>query len=134
MLRWGVGAGVVLGMLLLALAPVLPRLFSADPGVRSALTAALVVLALAQPLSGYVFVLDGVLIGAGDGRYLAVAGAITLVAYLPLCAAVLLAPVTGTAGLVLLWVAFAFGFMLVRAVTLGLRERGGAWLVVGAVR
>ena len=32
------------------------------------LAAALVVVALGQPLSGYVFVVDGVLIGAGDGR------------------------------------------------------------------
>jgi len=39
-----------------------------------------------------------------------------------------------TAGLVLLWVAFAGGFMLVRAVTLGLRARGDAWLVLGAAR
>jgi Na+-driven multidrug efflux pump len=121
MLRWGVGSGAVLGCSCSRWRPVLPRLFSADPGVRSALTATLVVVALAQPLSGWVFVLDGVLIGAGDGRYLAVAGAVTLVAYLPLCAACCSRRVRH-GGLVALWVAFAFGFMLVRAVTLGLRR------------
>ena len=134
MLVWGVGSGVVLGLLLLAARPLLVPLFSPDRGVQEALAAALVVVALAQPLSGWVFVLDGVLIGAGDGRYLAVAGVLTLVAYLPLALLVLGAPVSGTAGLVWLWVSFGFGFMLARAVTLGLRERGGAWLVVGAVR
>jgi Na+-driven multidrug efflux pump len=81
-----------------------------------------------------VFVLDGVLIGAGDGRYLAVAGSWTLLAFLPLVALVQLAPVTGIAGLLWLWVAFAGGFMLARAVTLGLRARGDAWLVLGEAR
>lgn len=134
MVAWGVGAGVGLGVLLLVGRGVLAPLFSPEPEVQSALTAVLVVVALAQPLAGWVFVLDGVLIGAGDGRYLAVAGLWTLLAYLPLAALVWAAPVTGTAGLLWLWAAFAGGFMLARAVTLGLRERSDAWLVAGAVR
>ena len=134
MLAWGVGAGVVLGVLLLAGRGLLAPLFSPEPAVQSALTAVLVVIALAMPLAGWVFVLDGVLIGAGDGRYLAVAGLWTLAAFVPLGALVLVAPVTGTSGLVWLWVAFAGGFMLARGVTLGLRLRGDAWLVLGARR
>ena len=94
----------------------------------------LVVVALTQPLAGWVFVLDGVLIGAGDGRYLAVAGLWTLVAFLPLAGLVLVASVSGTSGLMWLWVAFAGGFMLARAVTLTIRARGNAWLVLGAAR
>jgi Na+-driven multidrug efflux pump len=134
MLGWGVGAGVVLGVLLLAGRGLLAPLFSPDPAVQSSLAAVLVVVALAMPLAGWVFVLDGVLIGAGDGRYLAVAGVWTLVAFLPLAGLVLGAPVTGTQGLLWLWVAFAGGFMLARAVTLGLRMRGDAWLVLGPAR
>ena len=134
MVAWGVGAGIVLGVLLLAGRGVLAPLFSPEPEVQSALTAVLVVVALAQPLAGWVFVLDGVLIGAGDGRYLAIAGLWTLLAFLPLAALVLAAPVTGTTGLLWLWAAFAGGFMLARAVTLGLRARGDAWLVLGAAR
>jgi len=134
MVAWGVGAGVVLGVLLLAGRGLLAPVFSPEPEVQSALTAVLVVVALAQPLAGWVFVLDGVLIGAGDGRYLAAAGLWTLLAFLPLAGLVLAAPVTGTAGLVWLWTAFAGGFMLARAVTLALRERGDAWLVLGAAR
>ncbi|MEX2290488.1 MAG: MATE family efflux transporter [Mycobacteriales bacterium] len=134
MLVWGIGAGVVLGAGVLALRPVLAPLFSPEPEVQGALVAVLVVVAVTQPLAGWVFVLDGVLIGAGDGRYLAVAGLITLVGYLPFALLVLASPVAGTAGLVWLWVAFAGGFMLVRAITLGLRLRSGAWLVMGAVR
>jgi len=87
---------------------------------------ALVVAALVQPVSGVVFVLDGVLIGAGDGAYLAWAGLVTLLAYLPLALLVL---VSG-AGLGWLWGAYA-GFIIARAVTLVRRERGSDWLVTG---
>jgi hypothetical protein len=90
------------------------------------------VVPIAQPRAEWSFVLNGVLIRAGDGGYLAVAGLWTLLAFLPLAALVLVAPVTGTAGLVWLWVAFAGGFVLDRAVTLGLRARGDDWLVLGA--
>lgn len=71
MLRWGVGAGAIAGVLLLLLHSIIPYAFSSDPAVRSILGAVLVVVALSQPLSGWVFVLDGVLIGSGDGRWLA---------------------------------------------------------------
>ena len=134
MVAWGVASGAVLGVLLLAGRGLLAPLFSPEQEVQSALTAVLVVVALAQPLAGWVFVLDGVLIGAGDGRYLAVAGLWTLLAFVPLAGLVLLAPVSGTAGLLWLWAAFAGGFMLARAVTLARRARGDAWLVLGAAR
>jgi Na+-driven multidrug efflux pump len=89
----------------------------------------LVVAALFQPVCGVVFALDGVLIGAGDGRYLAVAGVLTLAAFLPLAALVL----ATDAGLVALW--WAFGALLVaRLLTLLWRERGDAWLLTGPVR
>ena len=45
-----------------------------DPAVADLLVPVLLVAAVLQPVAGVVFVLDGVLIGAGDGRYLAVAG------------------------------------------------------------
>ena len=66
----------------------LARLFSPDPAVQDALVPALLVVAVIQPLSGVVFVLDGVLIGAGDGAYLAWAGLPVLAAYAPLALAV----------------------------------------------
>lgn len=129
MTGWGLVTGTVAGVLLLVLTPWLPWAFSPDPAVRSAAVGALVVAALVQPLSGVVFVLDGVLIGAGDGRYLAWAGIATLVAYVPCAFAV---PALG-GGLVGLWLAYG-AWMLARAVTLVGRERSGAWLVTGAVR
>ena len=89
----------------------------------------LVVAALGQPIAGVVFVLDGVLIGAGDGRYLAWAGVVVLVVYAP----VALAAAYVTGGLVAVWVAFAAVFMGARYVVLTRRARGDAWLVTGAV-
>ena len=132
MLRWGVWAGAVVGAVVLLIHAVAGSAFSPDPEVRAAVAAALIVVAVFQPVSGYVFVLDGVLIGAGDGAYLAGAGVITLVAYLPAAAAVAIWSPGGVAGLVWLWVAFSVVFMGARAITLGWRYRGDDWLITGA--
>jgi putative MATE family efflux protein len=132
MVRWGVLSGVVFGVVLLLCGSLLGPLFSSDPAVRTSLTAALVVAAVMQPLAGYVFVLDGVLIGAGDGRYLAYAAVIQTVAYTPVALAIGEWGPSGTAGLVLLWVAYAGGWMALRAALLGWRAHGDAWLITGA--
>ena len=97
--------------------------------MRALLSTALVLVALHQRVAGPVFVLDGLLIGAGDGRYLAWAQLVTHLAFLP--AALLVLLVDG--GLVALWVALA-EFMLVRLAVLAGRARGDRWLVTGAVR
>ena len=128
MVRWGVVSGVVTGVAIAASSPFLGALFTADEAVRSLLVPVLVVAALGQPAAGIVFVLDGVLIGAGDGAYLAWAGLAVLVVYAPVV--LLVAAVGG--GLVALWVVFVALFMGGRLVTLVRRERGEAWLVTGA--
>lgn len=133
MIRWGAGFGVVTGLLLAAAAPWVGLLFTPDPQVQQVLTIALWVLAAGQPIAGYVFVLDGVLIGAGDARYLALAGLVNLAVYVPLLAGVALSGATGAPGLGGLWVAFALGYMAARAVTLGLRARSDRWMVLGSV-
>jgi putative MATE family efflux protein len=129
MVEWGIACGIGFGVLVLAVRPWLPGLFTADPAVRAHLLAVLVLVAALQPLAGVVFVLDGVLIGAGDMRYLAVAGIITMAAFL--VAALLVLAAGG--GLVALWGAIGV-WMFARLATLGLRARGRAWLVTGAVR
>jgi putative MATE family efflux protein len=129
LMGWGAASGVAFGVVLAGLSTVLGGLFTSDPEVRRALAAVLIVAAVQQPVSGVVFVLDGVLIGAGDGVYLAWAGVLTLVVYAPLAIAV------QAAGGGLVWLWWAFGaFMLTRLVTLVLRERSDAWLVTGVSR
>ncbi len=132
MIRWGIGFGVLTGLLLAAAAPWVGALFTADREVQSVLAVALWILAAGQPVAGYVFVLDGVLIGAGDARYLALAGLVNLAVYLPLLAAVAWSGAAGAAGLGWLWAAFAVGYMAARAVTLGLRARSNRWMVLGS--
>jgi putative MATE family efflux protein len=129
MVGWGVATGVLAAVLLAVSAPWLPRLFSSDPAVQDTLVPALLVVAAIQPLSGVVFVLDGVLIGAGDGAYLAKAGLVVLAAYAPLALAVGWAD----AGFTWLWVVYG-GFILARLVTLWRRQRGTTWMVLGATR
>jgi putative MATE family efflux protein len=133
MVQWGVLSGVGLGLVVLIAGSLYARLFTGDPEVRSLIVVALVVAALLQPMAGWVFVLDGVLIGAGDGRYLAWASVISVAAFLPPAVVVWTLDLSPSAGLVGLWLAIGV-WTLARLVTLALRERGTGWMVTGAVR
>jgi putative MATE family efflux protein len=129
MVQWGLACGAVLGVLVVAARPLIGPVFSDDPAVRHALAAALLVVALAQPVCGVVFVLDGVLMGAGDGPYLAWSMLVTLAVFAP---AAFCVPVLG-GGLTALWWAMGL-MMLTRLVALVLRSRSGRWVVTGATR
>ncbi len=127
MVRWGLWSGVVTGLGLAAVAGFLGPLFTPDPAVQDALVPVLLIAALGQPLAGVVFVLDGVLIGAGDGRYLAWAGLVVLAVHAPVV--LLVAHLGGT--LVAIWVVFVVAFMGCRGVVLVQRARGDRWIVTG---
>ncbi|MFK4184636.1 MATE family efflux transporter [Streptomyces sparsogenes] len=129
MVQWGIAAGVVLGLLVIAARPLFIPLFTSDAAVRDTLLPALLVTAAIQPVAGVVFVLDGVLMGAGDGGYLAWAMIATLAVFAPVA---MLVPSLG-GGLTTLWWTMAL-MMSVRLATLWLRARSGRWLVTGAVR
>ena len=100
-------AGLVLGGLVALLRPVLGPLFSDDPAVVDLTGQVLWVVAALQPLNAVVFVLDGVLIGAGDLRFLAGAMVAAFAVFLP--AAVLAGAVGGT----LLWLWGAVTLLMV---------------------
>jgi putative MATE family efflux protein len=129
MVQWGIGVGVALGVLVVIARPVLLPLFTSDGLVKEAALPALLVVALSQPICGVVFVLDGVLMGAGDGPYLAWAMVVTLCVFTPVA---LLVPALG-GGLTALWGAMTL-MMAVRMLTLWSRTRSGRWLVTGATR
>ena len=126
---WSVWLGVALAVVVLALRPWLPNWYGDDAEVIALISSALLVLALLQPLSGVVFALDGVLIGAGDTRWLAWAQIVVLIAFLPAAWLVL----ANSWSVDALWWALGW-FLLVRALLLVWRARGSAWLVTGAVR
>lgn len=129
---WGVIGGAALGAVLMAVSGILPLVFTTDPAVRALLPGVLRAMAIGIPLAGLVFVLNGVLLGAGDARYLAWTGLVNVAVYLPLLAWALTAPVDGRP--VALWIAFGLGYIGARAVTLGLRRASGRWIVTGAAR
>ncbi|MER7931782.1 MULTISPECIES: MATE family efflux transporter [unclassified Streptomyces] len=129
MVQWGIATGVILGLLVVAARPFFLPLFSSDPTVKDIALPALLIVALSQPISGVVFVLDGVLMGAGDGPYLAGAMVVTLAVFTPVA---LLVPAFG-GGLTALWAAMTL-MMLTRMLTLWLRTRSGRWIVTGATR
>ncbi|MET9706258.1 MATE family efflux transporter [Streptomyces griseus] len=129
MVEWGIGSGIVLGVLIVLARPLFIPLFTSDPSVKDTLLPALLVVAVSQPIAGVVFVLDGVLMGAGDGRYLARAMLVTLAVFAPVA---LLVPSLG-GGLTALWWAMTL-MMAVRLITLWLRTRSGRWIVTGATR
>ncbi|WP_437102455.1 MATE family efflux transporter [Streptomyces sp. enrichment culture] len=129
MVQWGIATGVVLGVLVVVARPLFLPLFTGDSGVKDAALPALLLVALAQPVCGIVFVLDGVLMGAGDGPYLAWAMVVTLAVFAPVA---LLVPTLG-GGLTAVWAAMAL-MMMVRMLTLWLRTRSGRWIVTGATR
>ncbi len=138
MARWGVGAGLATGLVLLPLAAVIGRVFTSDPAVVTEAAWAFVVVALLQWLAGYVFVVDGVLMGAGDTVWLALAMVLAALVWAPLVLAASAggSPLPGWSGQPLagLWLAFGGGFMALRAVGLWWRFRRDGWLVTGAVR
>ncbi|WP_407359120.1 MATE family efflux transporter [Microbacterium sp. LTA6] len=129
---WGAWFGVIVGALIAALSGVLGIVFTGDAEIAALVQPALLVLAVAQPIAGVVFVLDGVLMGANDARYLAIAGGLNLVPFLPALWIIAATGVAGSVGLIWLSVAFFGVYLLARLATLGWRVRSGRWVTAGS--
>jgi putative MATE family efflux protein len=125
---WGLGTGLVVAALLLALRDLLLPLFTGDPAVQGQAEAVWWFLAAMQPLAGVVFALDGVLMGAGDVRYLrTVTIGSAVVGFLPL--SLLSGPLSwGLAGV---WTGLCL-FIGLRLVAVLVRVAGDRWLTAPA--
>jgi putative MATE family efflux protein len=122
MVGWALVVGGLIMGALLAGTDLIPRAFTDDPAVLAAAHSMWPLFAVMQPMAGVVFALDGVLIGAGDTRYLAGAMVLALVVYLPL--ALLANTLAG------IWWAL-LALMAVRLVTVAWRFARERWMVLG---
>ncbi|MCV7278502.1 MATE family efflux transporter [Mycolicibacterium flavescens] len=120
-------AATVLAAVFAAGAPVFPSVFTDDQSVLDAIGVPWWFLVAQLPVAGIVFALDGVLLGAGDAKFMRNATlASALLGFLPL-----------------IWLSLAFGwgllgiwsglstFMVLRLVFVGWRALSGRWLVPG---
>ena len=126
MIWLSVFAGLVFAVIMLALEGVLPYAFTSDELVVERTQAVWFLFALMQPLNGAVFALDGILIGASDGPYLAW----SMVAAFAAFAIVALAAVAFDWGIVGVWAALVV-LIVVRLSLMGWRFAGRRWLVTG---
>jgi putative MATE family efflux protein len=126
MIWLSVALGGLFAATMLVLRDVLPQAFTGDDTVLAEAALLWPIFALMQPLNGAVFALDGILIGAGDGPYLAASMAISFAA----CAAVLLAALAGDWGIRGVWAALVV-LILVRLLTMSARFLRRRWLVTG---
>jgi putative MATE family efflux protein len=126
MIGWSVVIGLVFALVLAPLSEVLPRAFTDDPRVLHQAALLWPFLAVMQPLGGAVFALDGILIGAGDTRFLmwsmvAASGLFVLLAALAL---------TYGWGVIGVWAALDV-LIAARLALLGPRFVSRRWAVVG---
>jgi putative MATE family efflux protein len=130
MIELSIAAGAVFAVVMLALTEVLPRAFTSDADVIDELQKIWPLFALMQPANGAVFALDGILIGAGDTRFLMWGMlAASLLVFVP----VALASLALDFGIVGVWCGL-LGLIAARLVTCGWRFRGRRWAIVGATR
>ncbi|MEU6249880.1 MATE family efflux transporter [Glycomyces sp. NPDC047010] len=125
----GVGYGLLFLVVVLVLIPFLPGLFTSDAAVRDQLGSVWPWLVLLLPVAGVVFALDGVLIGAGDLRFLRNMTVASIASGLPFMWLTLVFD-WGLAGI---WGGIAV-YMLVRLGLILWRLRSGDWAVTGAER
>ena len=124
---WSVTIGIVTGLPLVALHAPLAGIFTADAAVVALAGFLIVHVGAMAPLGGVSFALDGILIGAGDQRFLARAMVLAAMVTLPVMAA------TRLAGLGIGWLwGTIWLFILARSVILLVRFRGDRWQVVGS--
>ncbi|MDA2946398.1 MAG: MATE family efflux transporter [Actinomycetota bacterium] len=111
-------AGALLGVCIVALASPIARVFTTDPVVRSSAVSGLVVLGVLLLPGAIAFAGDGILIGAGDHRFLGIASLVQTALIVPM---VLIPKVRDGPGVALVWTLLA-AWMLMRAVTVATRS------------
>jgi putative MATE family efflux protein len=127
MIGWATAIGALFGAVLFALGDFVPELFTNDPAVIAKAGEIWPLFALMMPFNGAVFALDGILIGAGDTRYLMWGMLAAAAVYIPIA---LLSLHLGW-GITGVWWGL-IALIAVRLVTCGARFAGSRWALTGA--
>ena len=128
MIAWSSVLGTAFGLLLLVLGDFVPRLFTGDEAVVGQAHEIWWLFAALMPLNGAVFALDGILIGAGDTRFLMWGMLAASAVYVP----VALLALANDWGILGVWCGLA-GLIVVRLATCGARFAGNRWARTGLV-
>lgn len=130
--RSGMVMGVCVGVLFIGLGFFAGQLFSPNEEIQQVVTAGMLVSGITMPLQGWMWALDGILIGAGDFRYLAATllavAAVYIVTLLVIELVVVPHLTTSFMSALILWAAFDVVLMGGRAVANGLRIRSDQWM------
>ena len=125
---WASSIGVVMGVAIIAGADLIAEAFTSDAAVAAAVSASLIWVGFMQPINGATFALDGILVGANDLRFLAIAMTIATALFVPVAFWI------ADAGLDLDWLWAAItAFMVCRIVALGARFLSPRWQRTGAL-
>lgn len=120
---WGVALGAVFTLIFLVLSGFLPRVFTNSQDVIASIGTIFVLLAFMQIPNGVLFVLDGLLIGASDMRFLR--NSMVTLGLFGVLTAWLGARIGGD--LLGVWVGLSV-FMIARLVVMGVRWMGAGWM------
>lgn len=123
-LLWGVGSGIIFAGVYLVAVEGIAGLFTVDPLVRQVVVNLAWVVAISQPINALAYIFDGILIGAMDTKYLRNAMFISSGTFI---VAIALGWWQQGLSLNLVWWCLVL-FMAMRAATLAVRFRSGAWL------
>ena len=130
--RSGLCGGVAIGIGLMIAGWCASPLFSQSIEIQHLITVGMMVIGVTLPLAGWMWAVDGILIGAGDYRYLALTCMATAAIYVPCLAAIgwICDAVHASSALrmALLWLAVNLLFVGLRAVFNGFRIRTSTWL------
>ena len=130
--RLGFAVGIAVGVIFALVGLVASPVFSPNESIQALASAGMIMVGILMPLQGWMWALDGILIGAGDFRYLAFTCLASSVAHIVVTALLVfvVSPVLpgDVARIVAVWAVMGFVLMGGRGIANGIRAKGDTWM------
>lgn len=130
--RLGLVLGVVVGVIFVVLGMVAGQLFSPSPEIQLLAGVGMITIGIFMPLQGWMWALDGILIGSGDFRYLAVTCSLASIAHIAVTALLVcvISPLlpNDLARIAAVWCVIGVALMGGRGIANGMRAKGDTWI------